>query len=69
MQASRALVLILKAFDVTEPAIATASIGKRIRERCGDSVPVCIVDVLADLIVATIKYAKPTGPDQTATAT
>jgi hypothetical protein len=56
MQASNALVTVLKGCGVTEPATATTSIGKRVRERCDGTVPVCVVDVLADLVAAMIKY-------------
>jgi hypothetical protein len=60
IRASHALVAIFRALGAAKPSEPTVEVGKRIRARCDDTIPLCVVRVLEDLVAAAL----PAGGDQ-----
>lgn len=56
--AARALVAILEAAGVPEPAKAASRIGQRIFDRCDTTVPVCVLAVLRDIVDVALQPAE-----------
>ena len=54
-RAAHALVALLRALDVAEPSNEAIRLGKRIRARCDNTVPVCLVPLLEDLVAKAVE--------------